>query len=70
MSYNRWASEAMYIITIQNWEFIGGDVALVQAGYDPNNFTMDLGMLVAIGIFWRLLAMGALGWQFYRRNRK
>ena len=60
-SYNRWGAEA--IVALDNsGQPTGGRmaVAIRAAGYDPGNFGVDIGAIVAIGFAWRIAAYFAL----------
>lgn len=64
LSYNRWAAEAMIILTANNQNKFTPqhliDRAISAAGYNPDNYSIALGVLVSIGVFYRLVALGFL----------
>jgi ABC-type multidrug transport system permease subunit len=57
LSYNRWGSEAMVILSGSGQPTNGRmEDAIVAAGYDASNLSLDLGMVFLIGLFWRTIS--------------
>lgn len=61
LSYNRWGAEALTILAAAGSDTAGRmDVALTAVGYNPDNFAIDVGMIVLLGVMWRGVAYIAL----------
>lgn len=45
---------------------MGSENAMKNAGFDPDNFYLDIGMLFVVGVIWRLLACTCLYLSYYR----
>ncbi len=59
LSYNRWGGEAVILLMTRASRSAPEELvdrALVNYGVNPDNFNLDLGMLVVIGVMWRLFA--------------
>ena len=41
LSYTWWCSEALFIIQLVDWKYMGNDRELVAAGYNPDNLAQD-----------------------------
>ena len=67
LSYPRWASESIYLNSVQDfYDQDRVEVVLKELGFEKDNYGLDLGMLVVLGIAWRILAFLAL----YFKNRR
>jgi len=62
ISYSRWISEAIFLTMVNNWPWLQDriDLSVSAEGYQPGNFSMDIGMTFLIGILWRIAAYIAL----------
>jgi len=70
VSYNRWGAEALVNLAIQT-EIGAQDPAgrvgrgIRALGYNPDNFSLDFGMLFLVGVMWRVFTFLRLK---YRKN--
>lgn len=55
---------------IGDWEGQNQDRVSKKLGFEPGNLGMDYGMLIAIGIFWRIVAFALLKYDLYRKNKQ
>jgi ABC-type multidrug transport system permease subunit len=54
LSYCRWGAEALYLISVgEQTERVS--MMTKDAGYNPDNLKLDIGMLVIIGILYRIV---------------
>lgn len=70
VSYTRWTSESLVLAIIGDWEGQDQDRVIRKLGFEPGNLAFDYGMLVAIGIFWRIIAFILLKYDLHRKNKK
>jgi len=66
VSYNRWTAESNVILQTRGQDWARVDDSLVAVGYNPNNFALDLGITLVIGVVFRLIAWAI----FWYRSRK
>eukprot|EP00026_Physarum_polycephalum_P011147 Phypoly_transcript_11348.p1 GENE.Phypoly_transcript_11348~~Phypoly_transcript_11348.p1 ORF type:complete len:380 (+),score=51.61 Phypoly_transcript_11348:36-1142(+) len=78
VSYARWGGEALNLTLVTDFPHLKDriDLSLRSHGYDPNGFGLDMAMLLAIGIAWRILAfVGLIGirrtfGRYFRKKNK
>lgn len=61
VSFLRWAQEAFYITEIRSWQDVyQTEQGMSDLGYSMDNYQLDVFMVLAFGLFFRLCAFVTL----------